>query len=215
MTAHPLIAERKLEALRHALGDTVLAALVEAEVVEILANPDGRIILDRAGHGRADTGMRLSKEARERAIRLIADYVGEIVTRDDPRLSGVLPGTGERFQGLLPPVASAPAFSIRKRPGAIWTLADYVRDGVMTTRQAEVLADAARDRRNILISGGTGSGKTTLANAILAEPAFADDERCGVCAVGALVRSVPPLPPLPPRLRCTTCTKQAHSHSSR
>lgn len=175
MTAHPLIAERKLEALRHALGEVVLAALIDPEVVEILANPDGRIVLDRAGRGRADTGARLSVEGRERAIRLIADYVGEVVTRDDPRLAGVLPATGERFQGLLPPVSPAPAFSIRKRPSVIWTLGDYVRDGVMTARQADVLAQAARERRNILISGGTGSGKTTLANAILAEPAFADD----------------------------------------
>jgi type IV secretion system protein VirB11 len=97
------------------------------------------------------------------------------VAREDPRLSGVLPGTGERFQGLLPPIVAAPAFSIRKRPAVIWGLADYVRDGVMTEAQAEALRQAAAQRRNILISGGTGSGKTTLANAVLAEPAFAGD----------------------------------------
>jgi len=175
MTAHPIIAERKLEALRHALGETVLSALVEPEVVEILANPDGRLILDRIGEGRRDTGQTLSVEARERAIRLIADYVGEIVNRDDPRLSGVLPGTGERFQGLLPPVTRAPAFSIRKRPAVIWTLADYVSSQFMTETQAQALCAAAQGRLNILISGGTGSGKTTLANAVLAEPAFAQD----------------------------------------
>lgn len=175
MAAHPIIAERKLEALRHALGDTVLAALVEPAVVEILANPDGRLILDRSGEGRRDTGATLSAEARERVVRLIADYVGETVTRDDPRLSGVLPGTGERFQGLLPPVTAAPAFSIRKRPAVIWTLEDYVAGGTMTEGQAGVLRAAVTDRLNILISGGTGSGKTTLANAVLAEPAFAGD----------------------------------------
>ncbi|OYX58015.1 MAG: P-type conjugative transfer ATPase TrbB [Brevundimonas subvibrioides] len=175
MAAHPIIAERKLEALRHALGDTVLAALVEPAVVEILANPDGRLILDRSGEGRRDTGSTLSAESRERVIRLIADYVGETVTRDDPRLAGVLPGTGERFQGMLPPVTSAPAFSIRKRPSVIWGLDDYVRDGSMTEQQAAVLRRAAEERLNILISGGTGSGKTTLANAVLAEPAFAQD----------------------------------------
>ncbi|MGH7026959.1 P-type conjugative transfer ATPase TrbB [Brevundimonas sp.] len=175
MSPHPIIAERKLEALRHALGATVLAGLGEPAVVEILANPDGRLVLDRIGEGRWDTGEILSSEARERAIRLIADYVGEAVTRENPRLSGVLPGTGERFQAVMPPVASGPAFSIRKRPVVVWGLNDYVRDGVMTAGQAGSLRSAVCERRNILISGGTGSGKTTLANAVLAEPAFAQD----------------------------------------
>lgn len=175
MSVHPIVGERKLEALRHALGPDILAALTDPFVVEVLVNPDGRLILDRAGTGRADTGRGLEPEARERVIRLIADYVGDPVTRETPRLAGVLPITGERFQGFLPPVTAAPAFSIRKRPAVIWTLDDYVRDGVVTEGQAEVLRAAVRDRRNLLISGGTGSGKTTLANALLAEPAFAND----------------------------------------
>jgi len=174
MTPHPIVAERKLEALRHALGETVLAALVDATVVEILANADGRIVLDILGAGRRDSGQRLSAEARERAIRLIADHVGEPITRDDPRLAGVLP-SGERFQGMLPPVSPQPAFSIRKRPAIIWSLPDYVDQGVITADQRDVLGSAAEARRNILICGGAGSGKTTLANAILAEPAFAED----------------------------------------
>ena len=172
---HPIVVERKLEALRHALGDVVLSALLEPAVVEIMANPDGRLVIDRAGGGRADSGERLTSEARERVIKLVADYVGETITREDPRLAGVLPGTGERFQGFLPPVTPGPAFSIRKRPAVIWRLEDYVRDGAVTKRQADQLRAAACDRRNLLISGGTGSGKTTLANAVLAEPAFAND----------------------------------------
>ena len=175
MTPHPIVVERKLEALRHALGPDVLTALVDPAVVEILVNPDGRLVLDRTGDGRKDTGLRLDPDARERVVRLIADYVGELVTRETPRLSGVLPVTGERFQGFLPPVTTGPAFSIRKRPSVIWRLEDYVRDGVMSEDQAEILRATVRDRRNLLISGGTGSGKTTLANALLAEPSFADD----------------------------------------
>lgn len=175
MSVHPIVAERKLEALRHALGPEILDALVEPKVIEILVNPDGRLVLDVAGEGRSDTGVRLDPDARERVVRLIADYVGDPVTREDPRLSGVLPGTGERFQGFLPPVTTGPAFSIRKRPAIVWRLDDYVRDGVMSRNQAETLRMAVADRRNLLISGGTGSGKTTLANALLAEPAFAGD----------------------------------------
>ena len=174
MTPEDVSSARKLEALRHALGDGVLAALADAEVVEVLANPDGRLVVDRLAGGRIDTGLRLSAQARERVIRLVAEHVGEPVTRDDPRLSGVLP-SGERFQGFLPPVVTQPAFSIRKRPGIIWSLADYVHQGVMEAGHAEVLRLAIVQRRNILISGGAGSGKTTLANALLAEPAFAGD----------------------------------------
>lgn len=175
MTAHPIVVERKLEALRHALGPAILAALLEPAVVEILVNPDGCLVLDRVGQGREDTKVRLNPDACERVIRLVADYVGDPITREDPRLSGVLPATGERFQGFLPPVTTGPAFSIRKRPSVIWRLDDYVRDGVMTEHQAALLRKAVSERRNLLISGGTGSGKTTLANALLAEPAFAGD----------------------------------------
>lgn len=174
MPPHPLAAERKLEALRQALGPTILAALQDANVVEILANCDGRLVLDVLGEGRRDTGQSLSFEARERVVRLVADHMGEVVTPADPRLAGALP-SGERFQGVLPPVAPAPAFSIRKRPGRVWSLDDYVSQGVMGAQQAKVLREAIASRRNLLICGGTGSGKTTLANALLAEPAFASD----------------------------------------
>jgi type IV secretion system protein VirB11 len=142
--------------------------------VEVLANPDGRLILDRLGEGRLDAHVALSAAARERVVRLVAAHMGEPVTRDDPRLSGVLP-TGERFQGFLPPVAQSPAYSIRKRPAVIWSLSDYLGQGVLTARQLAALQDAVAARKNILISGGAGSGKTTLANALLAEPAFAGD----------------------------------------
>jgi type IV secretion system protein VirB11 len=175
MTSHPVVSERKLEALRHALGPAVIAALEADDVVEILANPDGRLVFDHQGVGRCDSGERLGPEARERAVKLIADYVGESVARETPRLSGVLPMTGERFQALMPPVVQSPTFSIRKRPGVIWSLDDYVADGVMTAEQAGALRRAVSERRNIVISGGTGSGKTTLANAVLAEPGFAQD----------------------------------------
>ena len=73
------------------------------------------------------------------------------------------------------PVVSSPAFAIRKRPEVVFTLDEYVAGGMMTEAQAAIIRAAAVARQNMLIVGGTGSGKTTLANAILAEPAFAED----------------------------------------
>lgn len=174
MTAEALAQSRKRAALDHALGAVVLEALAEPAVVEVLANPDGRIVIDRLGAGRAEAGEGLSAQARERVIRLVADYVDEPITRENPRLAGVLP-TGERFQGFLPPVCAQPAFSIRKRPAVIWSLAHFVERGILTEAHADILRRAVSDRRNVLISGGAGSGKTTLANAVLAEPGFAQD----------------------------------------
>ena len=92
-----------------------------------------------------------------------------------PRVSAELPGTGERFEGLLPPAVAAPAFAIRKQAVAVFTLQDYVATGIMTVAAAEVLRHAVADRANILVAGGTSTGKTTLTNARLAEVAGTAD----------------------------------------
>jgi len=157
-----------------ALGPTILGALADPRVVEVMVNADGRVWLDRAGSGRACVGA-VDASRAEAVIRLVADHVGEEVGRHRPVVSGTLPETGERFQGQLPPVTAAPTFSIRKRAELVFTLDDYVRQSILTPRQADALREAVATRQNVLIAGGTGSGKTTLANALLAEPAFAED----------------------------------------
>jgi type IV secretion system protein VirB11 len=86
-----------------------------------------------------------------------------------PRISAELPVHGERFEGLLPPIVAAPTFAIRKPAVAIFTLTDYVKAGIVTAGQAEFLRDAVAQRRNILVAGGTSTGKTTFVNALLAE----------------------------------------------
>ncbi len=172
---NPVAADRKRAALRQALGPVIAAALAEPLVVEVMVNPDGRIWVDRIGEGRSDTGERLASSDADRILRLLADHVGEVVTRDRPRISATLPETGERFQGAFMPIVASPAFAIRKRPHVVFSLADYVAKGIMTEAMAAMLRQAAATRQNLLIAGGTGSGKTTLANAILAEPAFAGD----------------------------------------
>jgi P-type conjugative transfer ATPase TrbB len=125
--------------------------------------------------GDADTGERLAVADGERIVRLVAHHVGAEVHPASPRVSAELPETGERFEGLLPPVVAAPAFAIRKPAIAVFTLEDYVAVGIMAEVQAEMLCQAVRERRNILVAGGTSTGKTTLTNALLAEVAKTTD----------------------------------------
>ena len=125
--------------------------------------------------GLCDTGEYLPAADGERIVRLVAHHVGAEVHPLSPRVSAELPATGERFEGLLPPVVAAPTFAIRKPAVAVFTLDDYVAAGTMGAEQAAVLRSAVAKRRNILVAGGTSTGKTTLTNALLAEVAKTAD----------------------------------------
>jgi type IV secretion system protein VirB11 len=161
--------------LRTALGPSIALWLEDASVVEVMLNPDGRLWIDRLAGGLIDTGERLSADDGERIVRLVAHHVGAEVHPGLPRVSAELPETGERFEGLLPPVVAAPTFAIRKPAVAVFTLDDYVAAGIMRAGQAKILRAAVADRRNILVAGGTSTGKTTLTNALLAEVAKTAD----------------------------------------
>jgi|TARA_R110000787_G_scaffold191660_5_gene303059 type IV secretion system protein VirB11 len=161
--------------LRTAFGSAIIGWLDDACVIEIMLNPDGHIWIDRLGEGLSDTGACLSAADGERIIRLVAHHVGGEVHDGAPRVSAELPDTGERFEGLLPPVVQSPTFAIRKPAVAVFTLADYVAANIMSARQADILAQAVATRQNILVAGGTGTGKTTLTNALLAEVARTTD----------------------------------------
>ncbi len=141
----------------------------------VMLNPDGRLWIDRLGAGIADTGSGMCAADGERIIRLVAHHVGAEVHAKAPRVSAELPDTGERFEGLLPPVVAAPSFAIRKPAVAVFTLADYVAAQIMSAWQADALVRAVAARKNILVAGGTSTGKTTLTNALLAEVAKTDD----------------------------------------
>ena len=161
--------------LRTALGPAIARFLEDPAIVEVMLNPDGRLWIDRLSEGLSDTGERLTPADGERIVRLVAHHVGVEAHPGSPRVSAELPETGERFEGLLPPVVSSPAFAIRKPAVAVFTLDDYVAAGIMTRPQAEALRDAVASRQNILVAGGTSTGKTTLTNALLAEVAKTDD----------------------------------------
>jgi type IV secretion system protein VirB11 len=172
--------DRKRAMLRTAMGPAIAAALADPQVIEVMVNPDGALRLDRLGAGRCDTGTALGADQVERIIRLVASHARTEAHGAAPIVSAELPPhgeglAGERFEGLLPPVAPGPCFSIRKPASRIYTLADYVSDGIMAAEVARTLSLAVVDRRNILVAGGTSSGKTTLANALLAELAPRDE----------------------------------------
>jgi type IV secretion system protein TrbB len=174
-SSRPEAISRGARMLRTALGPAIASWLEDPGVIEIMLNPDGRLWVDRLTEGLADTGERLSAADGERIVRLVAHHVGAEVHPDSPRVSAELPETGERFEGLIAPVVAAPAFAIRKPAVAVFTLDDYVRAGIMTADEADVLRRAVERRRNVLVAGGTSTGKTTLVNALLAEVAKTSD----------------------------------------
>ncbi len=167
--------ERSRQMLRTALGPPLLAQLEDPGVAEVMLNPDGRVWIDRFDVGLVAAELSVGPADAERILRLVAHHVEAEIHAGRPRLSAELPGTGERIEGLLPPLVAAPTFSIRKPASLVFTLADYVRSGVMSEEQGRVLRDAVAIRANILVVGATSSGKTTLVNALLAEVAKGGD----------------------------------------
>ncbi len=159
--------------LMSAMGPVIGAALADEKVIEVMANPDGSLWVDRHGDGRIQEGA-IDPAHAERIIRLVASHIRVECNARSPVISGELPESGERFEGLLPPVVAAPSFAIRKPAGVVYTLDDYVQAGIMTPHQAVFLKSAVEDRANILVVGGTSSGKTTLTNALLNEVAKAN-----------------------------------------
>lgn len=173
-------ADRRRAMLRTAMGAGIAAALADPRVLEIMVNPDGQLRLDVLGEGRVETGIIIEPDQVERIVRLVASHARTEISSDAPIVSAELPPreegvSGERFEGLLPPVSTGPCFSIRKPATRSHRLLDYVTDGLMDADTARILSMAVVERRNILIAGGTSSGKTTLANALLAEMAHLDE----------------------------------------
>ena len=165
--ATDIVHARGTAMLRSALGVHVTGWLDDPAVAEVMLNADGRLWVDRLDSGMAKTRERIAAPQAERIIRLVAHHVGAEAHAGAPRVSAELPQGGERFEGLLPPVVIAPIFSIRRPASLPLALADYVIAGTMTATQAAYLGQAVRERANILVAGGTSTGKTTLTNALL------------------------------------------------
>jgi len=180
--------ERQLEGLRRDLGPVVMRELADPTVIEVMLNPDGKVWRDRLGEGMSYTGYDMPVSQAEKLLGTIASMLNTVITREKPVLEGELPIDGSRFEGLIAPIVSRPAFAIRKKASLIFTLDDYEKAGILTDlsdplnrvkrshtdfkmmvqgmKHADVIRTAVKMRKNILVVGGTGSGKTTLLNAI-------------------------------------------------
>jgi type IV secretion system protein VirB11 len=162
--------DRRLrDKLRRELGGEVLSALGDASVVEVMLNADGELWVERLGSGVARLGGTMSQSQAENLLGTVAALAETEINEGRPLLEVELPFDGSRFHGVVPPVSSGPLFAIRKRAVRVHTLDDYVVGGMLAPDGRDALRAALGGRENIVICGGTGSGKTTLANALLRE----------------------------------------------
>jgi type IV secretion system protein TrbB len=175
MIAAQQVQERRLdELLRRQLGAQILAAIADPAITEIMVNEDGRVWFESCGKGMHEADLVLSVSQVESLVGTVAASLGSVANVSNPIVEGELPIAGIRFEGLLPPVARKPCCVMRKPAQVLYTLNDYLRDGILDYTHAEVLRDAIDQRLNIVVAGGTGSGKTTLAAALINETV----ERC-------------------------------------
>ena len=158
--------ERVREKLLRELGPNIREALADPRVIEVVLNPDGMLWVERLGEEMQVVGAMASSNA-ESLMATIASSLSTTITRERPVLEGELPTDGSRFEGMIPPVVVRPSFAIRKKASRVFSLEEYVGNGIMTEAQRLAIVEAVKSRRNILVVGGTGTGKTTLLNAII------------------------------------------------
>jgi type IV secretion system protein VirB11 len=162
--------QKTLDFFNNSLG-VVKKYLDDHDVTDIMLNPDGSLWLDTFSCGQIQTGDKLSWHQAEQIIRLASGIKGKYFNEANPSVATELMACGSRFHGVMPPQSAYPIFTIRKKPAKIFSLEDYVKENILTKEQYKHIKMAVAARRNILIAGSTGSGKTTFANAVLKEVA--------------------------------------------
>lgn len=163
--------ENVIKLLEQSFGPVIMGFLNDKDVIEVYLNDNQDLWIDTLSEGRKKTGIKMSFEDGMRINTLVAGAVGTEINMKTPRVKAELPIGGSRFQGEIPPVVKNPTFNIRKKAIKIFTLEEYVDNGTMTEKQYHSICKAVQEKKNILVIGGTSSGKTTLCNAIINEMA--------------------------------------------
>lgn len=162
--------DRLVNNLLHNMGPAIVGALEDERVLEIMVNPDGKLWIERLGEEMFAVGN-ISPNQTSIIISLVASALDTTVTKESPIVEGELPKTyplsGSRFEGVFPPVVEEPSFTIRKKASQVFPLEEYVETGIMTAEVMDSIKTAVSQKKNIVVIGGTGSGKTTLVNAII------------------------------------------------
>jgi len=160
-----------IKLLEQSFGTEIMGFLNDKDVIEVYLNDNQDLWIDTLSKGRKKTGIRISYDDSLRINTLVAGAVGTEINMKNPLVTAELPIGGSRFQGEIPPTVKNPIFNIRKKAIKIFSLEEYVDNEVMTEKQYESICKAVKEKKNILVIGGTSSGKTTLCNAIINEMA--------------------------------------------
>lgn len=163
--------ENVIKLLEQSFGPVIMGFLNDKDVIEVYLNDNQDLWIDTLSEGRKKTGIKMSFQDGLRINTLVAGAVGTEINMKTPRVKAELPIGGSRFQGEIPPIVQNPTFNIRKKAIKIFTLEEYVDNGTMTEKQYHSICKAVQEKKNILVIGGTSSGKTTLCNAIINEMA--------------------------------------------
>ena len=158
---------RLLDGLRHSCGPVFMNALEDPDVIEIMLNPDGSLWIEKYGQEHEPIGV-ISVAQSRLSLSQVASGLDLTVNEKNPIVEGEFPLDGSRFEGTFPPIVGpGPSFSLRKKASRVFTLEEYMLSRSLTPEAVSIIEEAVRQRQNIVVVGGTSSGKTTFVNAVI------------------------------------------------
>ena len=158
---------RLADSLAFNCGPIIMDAVRDPDVLEIMLNPDGKIWIEKYGKDQECVGELPIAQSKV-LLSLVASALDLVVDAQNPVVEGSFPLDGSRFEGAFPPIVGPGAsFSMRKKASKIITLQEYLASGAITEEVIPILDAAILGRKNIVVVGGTSSGKTTFCNGVI------------------------------------------------